>query len=152
MVLFVPKNKAWFNQFTKISIFSAILYLNFLNLMHARYILIGLINLILTIVVLFLGLRLILRLFAADPGTPFVSWLYATSEPLISPFQGMFPSPTIDQGMVLEFSTIFAIFIYVLLAWLLTELVRFISNSTKAGRRRRTPPEEYREDFRDRDL
>ncbi len=119
--------------------------------MQIRYILLGFINILLTVVVLFLGLRLVLRLFGANPDTPFVSWLYATSEPLISPFQGIFPSPTIDQGMVLEFSTIFAIFIYVLLAWLLTEFIYFITESARARKRyRERPTKDFRSDYRNR--
>lgn len=84
------------------------------------------INVILSITELFLGLRLLLKVFAAKAAAPFVGWIYETSEPLLYPFQGMFPSPSLEGGFVIEFSTLFAMVAYALLAWILIELIIFI--------------------------
>lgn len=97
------------------------------------------INVVLSIIELFLGLRLVLKLFGANTGTPFVSWIYEASEPLLYPFRGMFAPSVLEEGVVIEFSTMFAMIVYALIAWLLIELISFIA---KAGRR----DNEYRHD------
>lgn len=95
------------------------------------------INFILGVVELLLGLRVILKLFGANPAAPFVNWVYETSSPLIEPFRGMFPHPVLQGGYIVEFSTIFALFIYALIAYLLGELIEFVQfNATRYYRRR----------------
>ncbi len=82
-----------------------------------------LINLTISLVELALGLRLILRLFGANPATPFVQWVYDTSAPLLDPFRGIFPTRVLEGGFVFEFTTLFAMIIYALLGYFLIELV-----------------------------
>ncbi|MEX0930174.1 MAG: YggT family protein [Candidatus Paceibacterota bacterium] len=101
--------------------------------MTPRIVLIRLISIVVSLVEIFLGLRLILKLLGANPNAGFVSWVYNTSEPLLVPFRGMFPAPAVEAGFILEFSTLFAILIYALVGWLLMELVDFIADAT-------TPP------------
>ena len=86
------------------------------------------INVLLSIVELFLSLRLILKMFGANPGAPFVAWIYNSTAPLLHPFQGMFASPSLVEGFVIEFSTMFAMIAYALLAWVLVELLAFLSS------------------------
>jgi len=118
--------------------------------MRGEVILIGLINIIVGIVEIFLGLRLVLRFLGADPSASFVAWLYATTEPLLGPFRGMFPTGVIERGSVFEFSTLFAIFIYALVAWLLKEIIIFLADSFRRDDervvRRETEVREYRRD------
>lgn len=83
-----------------------------------------LINLVVGVVEAILGFRFILKLFGANSGAPFVRWIYDMSRPLLQPFAGMFPSPVTDGRYVLEFTTLFAILVYALVAYLLTELLR----------------------------
>jgi hypothetical protein len=90
-----------------------------------------LINIIIGLAELFLGFRLILRLLAASPEAPFVSWIYDTSASLLYPFRGMFPVQTLESGVVLEISTLFAILAYAILGWLLVSLVDFIYISSR---------------------
>lgn len=75
------------------------------------------------IVEVFLLLRFALKLFGANPGAPFVAWMYATTDPLLAPFRGIFPSPVIEQGFVFEFSTLFAMVIYAIIAWIIGDLI-----------------------------
>ncbi len=77
--------------------------------MKSINIIIRVIDIVFSIVLAILGLRLILKLFAANPGTPFVAWIYDMSQPLLTPFAGIFPAPQLQQGIILEFTTIFAI-------------------------------------------
>jgi len=85
-----------------------------------------LVNAIVGIVQVFLGLRLVVKLFGANPSAGFVSWLYATTDPLLPPFEGMFPSPVLEGGFVVEFSALFAILIYAIFAWLVIELIEIV--------------------------
>lgn len=87
-----------------------------------------LINILVGIATVFLGLRFILKLFGANPNADFVSWIYSMTLPLLEPFRGAFPSPTVEEGFIFEFSTLFAIIIYLLIGWLIVELVYFIGN------------------------
>lgn len=77
-----------------------------------------------------LGLRILLELLGANPLTPFVSWLYEISRTLLYPFQNIFPSPVLRGGFVLDMSSVVALFTYAFLAYLLSELIRFISVSS----------------------
>lgn len=90
------------------------------------------IDLVLTLVGIFVGLRIVLKLFGANPDTPFVNWIYQTSSGLVAPFAGMFPSPVLEGGFVIEFSSIFALVIYAVVGFLLIELMEYVSfNSSK---------------------
>jgi uncharacterized protein YggT (Ycf19 family) len=87
-----------------------------------------LIEIVFTLVEALLGLRVILKFFGANPATPFVNWVYETSEPLLTPFSGMFPAPVIEGRFVLEFSTLFALIIYGLIAYLLIALIEYLAS------------------------
>jgi uncharacterized protein YggT (Ycf19 family) len=91
--------------------------------MNARSIIIYLVNAIIGIAQTIIGLRILLKLFGASSNAPFVRWLYETSEPLLNPFVGMFPSPVLDGNFVIEFSALFALIIYTLVGYFLTQLV-----------------------------
>lgn len=79
-----------------------------------------------------IGLRVILKLFAADPNNPFASLVYSTTDLFLWPFQGLVITPTAD-GMVFEISSIIAIFVYLLLGWGFSKLIwiLFYKPSTK---------------------
>jgi hypothetical protein len=70
-----------------------------------------------------LSLRLILRLFGANAATPFVSWVYLTSAPLLTPFSNIFPSPRIEGLFVMEIPTLFALAVYAFLGYFLVEVI-----------------------------
>lgn len=93
-------------------------------------------NFILGFVGLLLGLRLILRLFGANPATPFVDWIYQTSSPLIEPFRGMFPHPVLEGGFVIEFSTLFALLVFAFISYLIGELLDFLTHTRSRYDRR----------------
>jgi|SRR3989338_5820657 len=82
-----------------------------------------LINIVTNLVEGLLGLRIILKLFGASTSAPFVTWIYETTQPLLTPFIGMFPSPRLTDGFVIEFSSLFALMVYALIGYLATELL-----------------------------
>lgn len=87
-----------------------------------------LVNLVFGIIELLLGVRIILRLFGANPSTPFVSWIYDATSPLLAPFNGIFPNPTFRGGSVLEMQTLIALLVYGFIAYLITWLTDYLNN------------------------
>lgn len=103
--------------------------------MNQAKILANLVNIVFGIIEIFLGLRILLKLFGANSAAPFVNWIYETSQPLLEPFQNIFPTPVIEGGFVLELSTLFALVIYGLLGYLLTELIYFVGDASERRKR-----------------
>lgn len=74
---------------------------------------------------LLLAARFLLRLFAADPASSFVRFLYALTAPWIAPFSGAFPALALE-GAVVEWASILAMVAYLLAAILLARLLRLV--------------------------
>jgi uncharacterized protein YggT (Ycf19 family) len=70
-----------------------------------------------------IALRVLLKFLGANLAAPFVRWVYQTTQPLVRPFEGMFPSPQVEGGFVLEFSALFAVIAYAIAAYLLLEFI-----------------------------
>ena len=90
----------------------------------------SLVNGIISLVELLISVRIILKLFGASTTAPFVQWVYETSAPLLEPFLGMFPSPNLTGGFVLEFSAIFALFVYAFIGYIVLEILAILVNPT----------------------
>ena len=69
-----------------------------------------------------IGLRIVLKLIAANPASPFAALVYFISDIFVWPFAGLVATPAAG-GMVFEISSIIAMFVYALLAWGLVELI-----------------------------
>lgn len=100
--------------------------------------LIQLIWLLTAIVVLLIGVRFILQLLGANEANAFANFIFQLTNPLVLPFATLFPNTPISTGMAVEWSTLVAGVAYLLLGWLLTELVRILFGSTRSVRRTRT--------------
>lgn len=83
------------------------------------------------LVELLLVFRFVLKLLSANSAAPFVAWVYDMSQPLLQPFLFAFPAPTVSGGFVLEFTTLFAIFAYAFLGYLLQEALLLVSGYRK---------------------
>jgi hypothetical protein len=79
------------------------------------------------LVEIILGLRLVLKLFGANASNAFVNWVYETSAAILDPFRGIFPTQVFQSQFVLEFSTIFAMVLYAIIAMVLVWLVTAIT-------------------------
>ncbi len=86
---------------------------------------------IMAIVEILLVFRFILKLLAANPNAGFVAWIYETTRPLLQPFILAFPTPSVRGGFTLEFTTLFAIFAYAFIGYILQELLEVISGKGK---------------------
>ena len=87
----------------------------------------NLVNLFLAVVEGFLGIRFILKLFGANATNGFVSWIYDMSAVLLQPFRGIFPVKVLENKYVLEFSTLFAMMMYAILALILLWVVNLVT-------------------------
>ena len=72
--------------------------------------------------------RFILKLFGANTNSSFVSFIYQNTQALLSPFLLAFPSPNVSGRFVLEFTTLFAIFVYAFLGYLIREVLDFLNS------------------------
>lgn len=79
-------------------------------------------NAILGIIEFLLSFRIILKLFGASASAPFVRWIYETTQPLLSPFIGAFPSPRLEGGLVIEFSSLFALIVFAFAGYMIDTL------------------------------
>lgn len=69
-----------------------------------------------------IGLRVVLKLIAANPESPFAAFIYNVSAIFLYPFAGLVGTPAAG-GVVLELSSIIAMLVYALLAWGLERIV-----------------------------
>jgi YGGT family len=69
-----------------------------------------------------IALRIGLMLVGANPDSPVVAMIYAITSLFLIPFVGLIGSPTFG-GLVLEISSMFAMLIYALIAWVIDRLV-----------------------------
>jgi len=81
----------------------------------------GVISYILGVVELFLAFRFLFLLFGANQGNVFVSFIYSLTGPLVAPFRGIFSN--IQDGVaVFDWSTIVAMIVYVVIAYIVIDL------------------------------
>ncbi len=99
----------------------------------------NLVNVFVGAVLTVLGLRFVLRLFAANQDVTFVSWVYETSAVLLEPFRGIFPTQTFENNVVLELSTLFAMIVYALIGMLLIAAINALApaETTTTTRKKR---------------
>jgi len=72
-----------------------------------------------------IALRIGLMLIGANPGSPIVAMIYGITSLFLIPFVGLIGSPTVG-GMVLEISSMFAMLVYGLIAWVVERTVWLI--------------------------
>lgn len=72
------------------------------------------------------GLRIILRLLGANPGSLIVDWIYGWSTPLVAPFAGVFgqeatvAGPGVVTQSVFDWSALVALLVYGIIGALLS--------------------------------
>jgi YggT family protein len=86
-----------------------------------------LVNIIFSVVELFIAARIIFKLLGANPYTPFVGWIYGISSGLIYPFANIFPSPVLRGGFVLEIPALVALLVYAVIAYIIFRLIETLS-------------------------
>ena len=72
-----------------------------------------------------IGLRFVLKLIAANPNAPFARLVYGATDLFLWPFQGLTATPAAN-GMVLEISSLIAMVVYAVLAWVFVKLLYLV--------------------------
>jgi len=72
-----------------------------------------------------LGFRFLLKLFAANPASPFAKIIYMTTDFFVYPFHNLLSNPSIGNG-VFEVTTLIAVLAYIFLTWLLIQFALLI--------------------------
>jgi uncharacterized protein YggT (Ycf19 family) len=83
------------------------------------------------VVVSVIAIRFVLELLGASTGATFTTFAYAVTEPLVAPFQGIFPTPA-RHGFLFDGAALLAIVVYLLVTWGVVALVRIMSTSRGA--------------------
>ncbi|MFW5940882.1 MAG: YggT family protein [Chloroflexota bacterium] len=93
----------------------------------------GLIWLLTGILEFAIGLRVLLKLISANPNAPFVDLVYSVTDLFLWPFLGLTVTPQAN-GMVLEFSSIIAMIVYAVLAWIIVRLLWLVASPSRSRR------------------
>lgn len=105
--------------------------------LNTRYLAVNLLNFFTTVVEGFLALRFLLKLFGANTSSGFVQWVYNMSAVLLQPFRGIFPATVIQNRYVIEFSTVFAMLMYAVIALLILWVINWASPPVVVVKKRR---------------
>lgn len=73
-------------------------------------------------------LRVFLLAFSANLSAPFAQFIYKTSNDYLQPFRGIFPPKPIGETGYLDIAALFAIIIYLFVAWLFSSIVAHVQN------------------------
>jgi len=76
--------------------------------------------------IIILGLRVFLLAFSANPGTPFVNFIYNTSATFLQRFRGIFQPKSVGTTGYLDVAALFAMIIYGLIGWGFAALIHYI--------------------------
>lgn len=79
-----------------------------------------------------IAIRFVLRLLGANPVAGFAQFIYGLTGVFIAPFVGLFPSPRFE-GSVLEVTSLVALLVYILLAWLIVIVLSLLFSETRTG-------------------
>ena len=102
---------------------------------------------ILGILEIFLGLRFVLKLIAANPDSGFAVFIYGATKLFIAPFELLVGTPT-SGGAILEVTTLIAMAVYALFFWILVRVIQVMTDRPSA----RTVTRSVREETPERGL
>jgi uncharacterized protein YggT (Ycf19 family) len=76
--------------------------------------------------IIILGVRVFLLAFSANPGSPFVNFIYNTSASFLEPFRGIFPPKSLGTTGYLDVAALFAMIMYAIIGWGFSALIHYI--------------------------
>jgi uncharacterized protein YggT (Ycf19 family) len=77
-----------------------------------------------------LAFAFVLMLFAARTSAPFTRWIYRSERYVMGPFRGIFPVVR-ENGSVLNFSILFAMMVYGLLALIIESVAEWLDAAVR---------------------
>lgn len=72
-----------------------------------------------------IGIRVFLKLIAANPNNPFAAIIYSLTEPFLFLFQGLTNNPSYEN-VVFELNSLIAMLFYALVTWVIVKLIWLI--------------------------
>ena len=81
-----------------------------------------------------LVMRFILKLLGANEAAGFASFIYGASAPFVAPFSNLFANPS-SGGSILELTTLIAIIVYALIAWLIARVIWLLAGESRSATR-----------------
>jgi len=84
-----------------------------------------------------IAIRVVLKMLGANPSAGFAEFIYGITGVLIAPFVGLFGNQ-VSQGSVLELSSIVAIVVYALVAWVIGRLAWIMVGESRSAVRTRS--------------
>ncbi len=79
-----------------------------------------------------IALRVALKLIAANPANAFAQLVYGFTDLFLWPFQNLVANPADANGMTLEITSLIAMAVYALLAWLTIRLLAIVFSPSKS--------------------
>lgn len=86
------------------------------------------------VVALLIAFRFILKLIAANPASGFASFIYGITDVLVAPFMGLTATPAAGSAVV-DIAAVFALVVYILVAWIIVRLFRILFTEPNSRRR-----------------
>lgn len=77
---------------------------------------------VLGLIEVLLAFRFVLKIFGANPGAGFTSFVYSVSRIFVLPFASVFGTGRLE-GSIFEWTTLLAIFVYGLIGWGIAKLL-----------------------------
>ena len=81
-----------------------------------------------------LAMRFILKLLGANESAGFASFIYGASAPFVAPFNNLFANPG-SGGSILELTTLVALVVYMLIAWLVVKVLWLLAGESRSATR-----------------
>ena len=75
-----------------------------------------------------LGIGVFLLAFSANAESSFVQFIYNTAQDYLQPFRGIFPPKPVGETGYLSVAALFAMIMYLLLAWGVSALISYIQS------------------------
>jgi hypothetical protein len=87
---------------------------------------------LLGILEILLGLRLVLKLIAANANSGFAVFIYGATKFFTAPFSGLLGKPATAEGSIFEVTTLIAMVVYALLFWVIVRVVHIGGNRSSS--------------------
>jgi hypothetical protein len=78
------------------------------------------------ILIALIAIRVGLRLIDANATAGFAAFIYSLTDVFLAPFNGLVAPVRVSIGNYLEISSIIAMFVYALIAWIIVQLLRIL--------------------------
>ena len=82
------------------------------------------VEMFLVVIVMILAAAFLLSFLGANPQAGFAQWIYARTDSIMTPFNGLFNEMSVSESMNINVSLLFAILVYGAIAWVVDKFAR----------------------------